>query len=79
MEIRRSISMFGEVKIKQTIDGVESEVVVVNLTANVNNGTSYNINVNFTNKALIDSTPENQAFYESEYRTFENAVKAELI
>jgi hypothetical protein len=79
MEIRRSVSMFGDVKIKQTIDGVESEVIVANLTANINNGTNYNINVNFTNKKLIDSTPENQAIYESEYKTFEDTVKAELI
>lgn len=72
MEIRKSVNLFGEVKI--------GEVVVANFNANVsNNGASYNINVNFTNKELVDSTPENTAAYEAEYKAFEDAVKAASI
>lgn len=80
MIIRKNVNMFGEVKIIQTIDGVETEYVVANLNASIsNNGESYNISVNFTKKDLIDSTPENKAFYESEYQIFEDTVKAELL
>lgn len=82
MNIRRSVNLFGEVKIQDIIikDGVETtvDVVVANFNASINNDTSYNINVNFTNKALIDSTESTKAYYENEYKVFEALVKAEL-
>lgn len=79
MEIKRSSTLFGDVKISQTIDGVETATIVATLSANINNnGSNYTINVNFINKDLIMATSENQEFYDAEYKSFEDAIKAEI-
>lgn len=67
MEIRKSASLSGEIKI--------GDVVVATLNGNSSNqGLNYNVSVNILKKDVIDSTAENKAFYESEKKAFEDAL-----
>ena len=71
MKINRSITLYGEVKME--------DITIANLHANVVvDSSSYNISVVFVNKALIDLDLEKKEYYESEYKIFEEAVKAQL-
>lgn len=75
----KSINLNGTCAITQTVDGVETKYYVASFNANVsNNGLNYNIGINYTNKTLIDSTPENKSIFEADKAAFESEVQALL-
>jgi nicotinamide riboside kinase len=72
MEIVKTISLFG----KATV----GDVIVANLNATIsNNGSNYNIGVNFVDKSLIDLTEENKETYKLQYDEFEQMVNSYLV
>lgn len=76
MIINRSISLFANAEL---LIG-ESNKVVANFTASIGaNKSFYNINVNFIDKDLIESTEENKAAYKEQYDLFVNTVNEYLV